>query len=56
VHVPFPNTDDQPEIRFNHLLPSLLIAGHDPFTELLFLFEVQQGGSADLPQVALQSI
>ena len=38
------------------LLSSLFITGHDPLTQLLFLFEGQQGRSADLPQVTLQSI
>src|SRR5262245_40748339 len=56
MHIPFADTDHESKIGLDHLLASLLIACHDPFTQLLFLFEIQQGRPADFAKIALEGI
>ena len=55
VHIPFADTDDQPQVRFDHLPAGVFIACHDPLTKLLLLFKGEQGGAPNFAQVMRQA-
>src|SRR6185437_8792361 len=56
MDVALADADDEAQIGLDHLLASLLVSGHDPFAQLLFLLEGQQGRAADLAEIALEGI
>ena len=56
MHIPLTDTDDQTEIRLDHLLARLFVPRHDPLAQLLLLLKCQQGRVTDLAQVALEGI
>jgi hypothetical protein len=56
MHIALPDTDDEAQVGFNHLLARLLVAGHDQLTEVLLLLKRQESRPADLPQITLKRI
>jgi len=56
MNVALADADDETQIGLDHLLASLLVSGHDPFAQLLFLLEGQECRAADLAEIAFKGI